>query len=263
MLDVEPLDGINPLYRGGEDAEFDKTQCREGQYTPQVSHRDYLGHCERWDYVLRSIRWGQNVLDVGCGQDVSLCKALGAQKSFEGNHEDGRPTYTGCDLNKVPKKPGSPWVTIRDEFNFLELCHTLDGFGTFDVAVNLEVIEHMLPEHGADLLTCMWHSLKSGGVLYLSTPCFNGKAAKNHIHEYTIEELGARIQEAGFVIEKRYGVFASYPELKKGMLAAGRDDLVTLLDQLREFHSLSYLSGVFAPMFPDYSRNNLWVCRKP
>ena len=95
-------------------------------------------------------------------------------------------------------------------------------------------------------------------VLLLSTPNFNGQAAKHHVHEYKEDELRSVLQRH-FKIEKEYGTFASkedvYPTLNK---AEQR-----LYNQLSEYYDSSVMSNIFAPMHPHESRNIMWKMRLP
>ena len=225
------------------------------------------------------IEAGKTVLDVGCGQDYPLARVLAAAPS------GSQPAlYVGCDYNKV-NAPDWQWLRILDEFDFTSkypdlLRETIkwraqraavleskgqDNSGVlgkdfrFDYAVNFEVIEHMHTCDGKKLLAAIFQCLKPGGFLFLSTPVFNGKAAANHIHEYTIPELQGFIEDAGFVVDARYGTFASYHEIKTQLSPEQRQSL----ESLRRFYDGDVAACFFAPMFPDHSRNNAWLCRRP
>ena len=104
----------------------------------------------------------------------------------------------------------------------------------------------------------MFLALKPGGMLLLSTPVFNGKAAANHVHEWDIPELATAVMDAGFSIEGRHGTFASYPDIKRVAIP----EHLTILEQLRQFYSDEVTACFLAPMYPDQSRNNVWSLRK-
>jgi 2-polyprenyl-3-methyl-5-hydroxy-6-metoxy-1,4-benzoquinol methylase len=281
-----------------EDRRFDKTQLRASGHGRTV-HRDYASHVLRWNFVAqqsaqhdqgevdtttpiapylrniffkygwvaREVKQGMKILDVGCGQDQPLLYILGARI------QTVPELYVGVDLNRIMKKSNVRWARIHDEYNFVDNdwpdrtlgpSHDLrEKYGEFDVAVNFEVIEHMAVEDGKRLLTAIFRCLKSGGVLYLSTPVFDGLAAANHIHEYTIPELQAAIETAGFKIEHRYGTFASKYPIWDAMIKAGRPDHLKTYQELEKWFGGDVLATFMAPLYPDASRNNLWVCRKP
>jgi SAM-dependent methyltransferase len=264
-----------------DDRDFDQTALREGGNHEQILHRDYSAHFFRWSFARRFIKPSDSVLEVGCGPDAPLWKLL-----FRNMQPHAR-RYVGVDLNKtvVTKHQHSMFLP---EFNFVKDFKkvpklVIDRFGApapdFDVAVNFEVIEHMLPEHGATLLKGIWHCLKPGGVLLLSTPCYDGRRhAANHIHEYTVPELQKAIEKAKFVVERRFGTFMDTRELKhigRHVKSDGlppdtpwaeeevADALKIASTLLGAYYDNDALSCIFAPAFPNNARNNLWVCRKP
>lgn len=256
--------GVNPLYRGGNDkfgTDYDVTQLHEDGHGTKV-HRDYLGHVLRWGFVQRNIEYGEKILDFGCGQDLPLAQVLAGHMSFTGDLSNGRPQYVGVDLNKIKKKFGAKWSTILGEYNLLddpEPEKTVPYFGDFDVVVSLEVIEHMSVENGRRYLAKAYEALKPGGRMYLSTPVFNGKAAKNHIHEYEIGELNEALIEAGFTVLQRWGTFMSWNDMRK----VATEEQIALATQLRDFLGGEVVACFLASLYPDASRNNTWLVAKP
>jgi 2-polyprenyl-3-methyl-5-hydroxy-6-metoxy-1,4-benzoquinol methylase len=189
-----------------ETRRFDKTQLKAGGHGRTVN-RDYAAHFFRWGWAARQIKQGESILDVGCGQDQPLLYVLASRIQTVPD------VYVGVDLNHIPKKSSCKWADIYDEFNFVNngkwLVDNDKGYTPFDKAVCFEVIEHMAVEDGAQLLDNLHYCLRDGGILYLSTPVFDGYRAANHIREYTIPELRAMLENSGFVIERRIGTFAS------------------------------------------------------
>lgn len=245
-----------------DDRDFDTTQLREAGHG-RTLHRDYSGHFFRWSFARRFINAKQNVLEIGCGEDKPLSKILTGGAAAHVNK------YVGVDLNKL-KPSASQRLTFLGEFNFVDRYKELlkgEHVSGFDVVVHYEVIEHMKTEHGAKLLKAAFMALKPGGVMLMSTPCYDGvRHAANHIHEYTVPELQKATEKAGFKIERRFGVFMDIKHIgKKGLL--GDDTLEkaisTVRAQLQDYYDNDAISCIFAPMYPDHARNNLWVCRKP
>lgn len=247
-----------------DDREYDTTQLHEAGHG-RTLHRDYSAHFWRWSFARRFITAKHNVLEVGCGEDKPLCKILTGGAAAHVNH------YTGVDLNKL-KPSNSQRLTFHGEFNFVERYKELlkarpEGF---DVVVNYEVIEHMKVEHGTSLLKAMFAATKPGGVLLLSTPVYDGKRhAKNHIHEYTVPELQAAIEKAGYVIERRFGTFMDIKHIGKvepqipGMDGKKMLDAIKLVRQgLEQYFDSDAISNIFGSLYPDHARNNLWVCCK-
>ncbi len=237
---------------------FDKTQLKENGHGQGV-HRDYAAHFFRWGWAKKLVDQGSFVLDVGCGQDQPLAKVLAA-----GVAQNLPAVMVAVDYNKIQKPFNVNWLTTLDQFDFttrwqetLDLLPVSPHFESkFDYIVNFEVIEHMHTCDGRKLLTAMRQCVKSNGRLMLSTPVFNGRAAANHLHEYTVDELWALLEETGWVVEKRFGTFASYNDLKKVLNEQQRADL----ERLREFYDGDVAACFWAPLYPDASRNNAWLC---
>lgn len=157
--------------------------------------------------------------------------------------------------NLKPKCAAKTWCQVIPEFDFTSRYREL---GTFDYIVNFEVIEHMEVDDGRRLLLAMAACLKDDGTLILSTPVLGRKPAKNHIHEYEIAELAALIDECGLVVVERFGTFASYPDIVKAISNEERE----ILERVRKFYGDDVTSCFFAPLYPDESRNNVWVISK-
>jgi hypothetical protein len=92
----------------------------------------------------------------------------------------------------------------------------------------------------------------------LSTPVFDGKAAVNHVHEYTIPELAALIEESGWKVEQRFGTFMNAQEVKKVAAPEHRKTW----DDLADYYGGDVLATFLAPLYPDNARNNLWVLNR-
>ena len=235
--------GVDPNRR------FDKSSLRERSHG-QWPHRDWAAHFFRWTWAGRFVNSEVEVLDVGCGPDVPMINAL----TMPRNNVPRR--YVGVDLNHEPRSaPSRLWATLHWEFNFLERYREL---GQFDLVTNFEMIEHMARDDGLKLVAALRDCLKDDGTLLLSTPVFNGKAAKNHIFEWQIDELRSAIEASGLVVEARYGTFASHQDIKR---VATTDELA-LVEKLSEFHSGETLACFLASKYPDASRNNVWRLKK-
>ena len=234
-----------------EEREFDQTQLRANHYG-YIVHRDYAAHFFRWGWISRQIKHGSKILDIGCGQDVALARVLAAR--LGGNRE----TYVGVDLNKI-KLSTWKWARIYDECNVLvDWKMIYDTHGLFDHVVCCEVIEHMDVDAGQKLLTVLRKLVKPDGWIWLSTPVFNGQAAANHIHEYTIDELDRAIRKARCEVVKRYGTFANVRTIYDELMPYEE----RVWDRLAAYYGNDVMSMVFAPLYPDASRNILWKLRR-
>lgn len=249
----------------------------------QTVHRDIFSHAGRWAFVARGphpdileelppgdtymehfFKYGFNtkpfivheetdVLDVGCGPDRPLMLAL---FGGIGPYPLAR-SYTGVDLNNI-KPTRHARSVLYPQTNFIEEHERIcEERGPFDLITNFEVIEHMPKKMGRQLLEAFRNVVAEGGRLVLSTPVYDGKArAKNHIHEYTIEELAQHFADTGWEVTARYGTFANIHDIRKACTVEEKD----LLKRLGEYYGNTVLSTFLAPLYPDASRNNLWVC---
>lgn len=242
-----------------DDREYDTTQLHEAAHG-QALGRDYSAHFFRWSFAKRWIKPTDDVLDVGCGQERPLSKILVGGANATVNH------YTGVDLNKL-KPTAHQRLTLHGEFNFNERYQELletqpDGF---DVITHFEIIEHMHSTHQLELMQACYACLKPGGVLLMSTPVYDHvRHAANHIKELDVPELQALAEEAGFVVERRFGTFMDIKHIGK---ASTGDDVLdeavnVVFGHLTEYYMNDAASNIFAPLYPDHSRNNLWICRK-
>ena len=244
---------------------FDKSALHEDLHGRLISHADFIAHSERFDFCWRSIRKGERIIDVGCGTDTPLMRAINfnlSQASKVMSKNGG--IYVGVDMNKL-KPTKISWAQLFGEFDFTTRAPELPGFGTYTMAVAFEVIEHMGAADQPRLLSQMRDSLAPGGRILLSTPVYDGVAqARNHIRELTVDELRDMIMDVGGLeITQRMGTFTSEPTLLRWLKATHSDDgWYDLYKTVRVFHSATYLSGVFAPLCPDIARNNLWDLKK-
>ncbi len=243
-----------------DDRDYDTTQLHEAGHGRSL-HRDYSAHFWRWSFARRFITDDDVVLEIGCGEDKPLSKILTGGAAAHVKH------YTGVDLNRL-KPSASQRLTFHGEFNFVERYQELLTARPtgFDVLVHFEVIEHMKVEHGVKFLQACFAVLKPGGMMLMSTPCYDGvRHAANHIHEYTVPELQRYTEEAGFVVQKRFGTFMDIKHIGKIELADStlHDAIKILRPKLAEYFDNDAISNMFACLYPDHARNNLWVVVKP
>ena len=232
------------------DRSFDKSSLRASAHGKWV-HRDYGAHFFRWGFAGRFVDGETEILDVGCGPDVPMIDVLTMPRSSVPKR------YVGVDMNRQPRKcPQRQWATLHWEFNFIEDGHRL---GQFDLVTCFEVIEHMRKEDGERLLVEICKAMRDDATFLLSTPVFNGKAAADHIHEWTVPELTGAIESAGLRVDRRHGTFASWNDVKKVASAAAELDVAR---RLSEYYSGEVMSCFLAPLYPDASRNCVWVLRR-
>lgn len=268
VLDILEVSLDQPTARLTKDlGKYDTTSCTESRYK-DVVHRDWLAHNIRWAWATRWIKKGSRVIEPGCGRDTPLFRAIRTRANIIPS------LYVGVDLDKInylaerKRDTTYPWMKLHEHFNFVEQADELAelyGEESFELTVSFEVYEHIRPELGLAYLDAVRRFMAPDGVLLLSTPVFNGKKAANHIREYTIDELKTILEDRGFEIVDRYGTFASYHDVKRGIRETMPDDADVIIDtyeRCRELHGDDLLACMLAPLLPDYSRNNAWVCKR-
>lgn len=251
---VAQLEMIQPTRSGKtkEQRRFDKTQLKAAHHGLYV-HRDYAAHFFRWGWVSRYLEHGDRVLDVGCGQDLALMNVLSGNMSILPEY------YLGVDLNKLSFNGSPKWADVLPEFNFVDDYEKIRPREnkSFNVGICFECVEHMMPADAEKLLLGFYHWLTPEGYLYLSTPVFDGHAALNHCHEYLIDELKDLVEKCGFEVVKRYGTFAS----KYDILKVLTPEHLKVYEELEGYYGGDVMAITFAPLYPDASRNNLWILK--
>ena len=244
-------------------------------------HRDYIAHCLRWSHVVKYMNAKQRyktgrVLDVGCGTDLPLAKTFYTSRLI-------LKEYVGIDYNRSDKFDKSAFHTGKmpvHAYGGVDFAKhvTLEPkdkvtYKVGDVAEHelpsvitcFEVLEHVEPEHAKRMLLKMSELLVAARSIhdevraFISTPCWNPHvgAAANHVSEIRREALGAVIEDCGFAIVGNWGTFASMRDYRDHFIAdfeGGRE----IWDGLCEYYDSNYLATVLAPLYPQYSRNNLW-----
>jgi len=220
-------------------------------------HRDYIAHCLRWTHVakylhLKSRYKKASILDIGCGKDMPLAKMLMTSRIAP-------EYYLGVEYNKM--EIPSMFDKTRFKPNLLsglDFTKLKELPNSFNYSVCFEVLEHVEPIKAIEILQHLPKFLKRDAVSWFSTPCWDEKvgAADNHVNEMTYEAFGSLLEEMGYKILMHWGTFASIKDYKNKLLT--NFDWNVMFTKLREYYDSNYLATVFAPMFPEHSRNVLW-----
>ena len=226
-------------------------------------HRDYIAHCFRWSHVVKTLMSrhqykGAHILDVGCGKDQPLPRLLYSNKmtGFK---------YTGIDMNSMDFHPtlakahanGKVEVGLMEQTDSSIVLPEELPWGKADFLVAFEILEHIQPYICRRMIKSWKEQVHENGILFVSTPVYNGSAAANHINEMGRKTLGKAFESMGFTILGNYGTFASKSDMYPNMT----EEHKSVYDKLREYYDSNVLSTIFAPMYPQGSRNNLWVLR--
>lgn len=239
---------------------YNKTQLTpQNEFERHIYHRDQFAHYFRWSHVLKNAKVGQTILDFGCGSGEML------EVFYRNKYRPEK--YIGLDIRKQTIEQNSEKFKKLDfaEFRQADLCEEIDLGETFDVITCFEVFEHIGHKNADAFLDNIAYHCNENTIVYLSTPNYDPRvgAANNHllgpekeIGEWDHAELEDKLSEF-FIIEKKYGTFASIRDYKHLM----NDWQKQMYDTLSAYYDTNILACLMAPMFPDQSRNTLWVMK--
>jgi 2-polyprenyl-3-methyl-5-hydroxy-6-metoxy-1,4-benzoquinol methylase len=228
-----------------------------------VFHRDQFAHYLRWTHILKEAKIGEVILDFGCGKG-SLLEVLYRNKFKQSK-------YIGLDIRQKTIESAKLEYGNVDwaEFYAQDLIFPdmdLSGFQA-DKVCSFEVLEHVGKQNGdlfcQNFLACG----KPNAKYYLSTPNYDEHvgAAGNHtydsgdgrgvdVQEFSHQELQTLLEKY-FVIEKKFGTFASQRDYKPLMNEWQKE----MFNAISEYYDSNLVANLMAPMFPEASRNTLWV----
>lgn len=227
-------------------------------------HRDYIAHCLRWTHVAKYLHLRgrfavADVIDIGCGKDMPLARMLMTSRIAP-------RSYLGIEYNKFEmpemfaKTKFKPNIATGIDFTDMkEIPYEQNlpgGLSKFNYSTCFEVLEHVEPAKCIAILDHLPNFLRPCSISWFSTPCYDEKvgAAKNHVNEMTYECFGSLLEEMGYKIHNHWGTFASIKDYKDQLTTPQEE----MFKELREYYDSNYLSTIFAPLFPAYSRNCLW-----
>jgi SAM-dependent methyltransferase len=241
---------------------YNKTQLTPQQeFERHIYHRDQFAHYLRWTHILKVAKIGMKILDFGCGSGEML-------EVFYRNKY--RPKqYLGLDIRQRTIEENSEKFSKLDfaEFRQCDLCQDeLDLGQTFDIITCFEVIEHIGHENADAFLDNIAFHCGPETRVYLSTPNYDPQvgAANNHllgpdkeVGEWDHFELQKKLEEF-FIIENKFGTFASMRDYKKDLVGWRKD----MFDALHEYYDSNLIANIMAPLVPaEHARNCLWVLR--
>ncbi len=234
-----------------------------------VFHRDQFAHYLRWSFVLRRIGRLERVVDFGCGKGHLLETLYRNQHTPE--------AYFGFDIrtqtiNKTAQKFALPWA----KFYAVDLVKAVpETFAAMnmnaDHVCSFEVAEHIGKQNIQAYLANFRACGKISATFYLSTPNFDPSvgAAGNHTYdsldgrgvqpqEFEHNELQQILINSGFRIVEKFGTFASVKDYKHLM----NEHQKYVFEQLSKYYDSNLISVIMAPMFPEQSRNTVWIMVK-
>lgn len=228
-----------------------------------VYHRDQFAHFLRWTHVLKCMKIGDSVLDFGCGGG-NLLEVL-YRNRFKASK------YVGLDIRAKTIQTAKenfgdvPWAAFY-QVDLVKEPEVFFGRLKSKHVCSFEVLEHVGKINGEAFMRNFAACGDRNSVFYLSTPNYDEKvgAAGNHTYdsgdgngvqpqEFTHAEIAALIEPHFEVIEK-FGTFASQKDYKH-LLTDPQKEMYTALNR---YYDSNLLAVLFAPLFPEQSRNTLW-----
>ena len=216
-------------------------------------HRDYIAHCLRWTHIVKFLTEKNRykdvrILDIGCGKEAPLIKTLYSSRLLP-------YFYCGVDAGNI--QPSIDFERFPNIYFFpnTNIMSMNTGAQNYEVIIMFEVLEHNEKEAGIELLKHVQKFMGPDTTFFMSTPCFNGSAAANHVYEWRYEELAEELIGLGFNIINQWGTFASIKDYGPALYQYNLEDIFA---KFREYYDSNYLATIFAPLFPRYARNVLW-----
>lgn len=241
----------------------------ETTFERHVFHRDQFAHYLRWTHILKEAKIGDIVCDFGCGNG-NLLEVL-YRNRFKADR------YVGIDIREKTIEAAKEKFSMVDwaEFHAEDLVLNTQGLDFTSIKANkvcsFEVIEHVGKQNALKFLENFKSCGTSDATYYLSTPNYDEHvgAAGNHTYdsgdgrgvvpqEFSHDELKEVIEHAGFEIVKKFGTFASVRDYKDEMNAWQTE----MFNALKEYYDANLISNLMAPLFPEKSRNILWVLKR-
>lgn len=235
-----------------------------------IMHRDMNAHIFRWTHVLKNAKIGETIVDFGAGK----CNLL--EVMYRNRYKPAK--YIALEFSQVDvdfakdkfKKVNFP-VEIYQE----DIVRPKLDFTKFqaDKVVSFEVAEHVGKQNVPKFLENFRKCGKDTATYYLSTPNYDPSvgAAGNHTYdsndgrgkapqELDHFELQEMIFNAGFIIDDKFGTFASQRDYKESL----NDWQLKTFKALNKYYDSNMVSNIMAPILsePELARNTLWVLKK-
>jgi len=257
---------------------MDRTQLEATTYQMRNFYRQFgdgfFSVLDVMNYIQHQqiVRWckkGNHILDVCCGRGLLLPLLRYERKNIA--------SYTGVDIEpknatwqakrvtdgKPIPKDYYPFKTSFVHSNVAEMADKLLP-RKFDVIVYTSAIEHMQKETGQQSLIECRKVSKPGTILFVTCPNtpedqdgYDCQYAA-HIYEWKRSELLTGLQVAGFEVITEWGLLIDRQTLED---YGERMGIKPILDRIQKFIPSEWLLPVFAPLFPEQSKEIGFICK--
>lgn len=147
-----------------------------------LDYASVLWELALYKFASRWMRKTDNVLDIACG--AGHCTQWLSRVVSDGN-------VYGVDISKEVVEKNTEKYTEKN-LHFIEAnAEKYIKKGFYDVIVSADTIEHLTKNGGVNFVNNCYESLKSDGILIISTPRYREDRSENrkkvHIYEYDLE----------------------------------------------------------------------------
>lgn len=209
------------------------------------------------------------VLDIGCGEMNTIRLFY---RSFLEKKTDIIESYTGLDIDykmveNAKKQYGKAYDSCNAHYEIVDLTvdpHLDVEDGHYDVIICFEFLEHIKTEFAPAILEEAFRVLNEDGIAIFSTPNSNGsnsRLPKDHIYEYSYEELISLFEQSGFTVDDAVGCCVNISRIP----AEEKEDWEEEIQRIYAAfgNNTAFSSVVVAPLFsPKYCKNVVYTLSK-
>lgn len=144
----------------------------------------------RYKFAASQIRQNATILELGCSDGIGAPLLL----------KQGQ-NYTGVDLDK-PSLESAKHHLESEKYTFIYDDFMGKIYGSFDVVVSLDVVEHIYQEHEDTYFQTVVNNLTPGGFCIIGTPnqtadTYASEPSKlGHVNLYTQDRLMSKLNES-------------------------------------------------------------------
>lgn len=229
----------------------------------------YFKACETAVSLSKKLGRPVRMLDLGCGEIYSIRLFY---KSFLVKKSEVIKQYIGLDIDRpMLDRVKQDYSSVLEKMNGKLIAQDITTNpklklkdDSVDLIVWFEMVEHIKPEFVEPMLKETLRVLNPKGTMLLSTPNSNGsnkKLPKDHVYEWSYEDLKDLIIKSGFNIEYAKGVCINPSRIPQDVMKSKEREVEALYKTFGE--NTAYSCVALAPLFPvKYSKNMLFKLGK-